>query len=185
MGKCGNCGGSVEASTGWGPASDGCFYHHNQGHCFRFAAAERDRLRAENIAHLSAIDKHRVRVVKLEDANRELREENERLSKIIADCLREMPCGNIATHTAENLPGRIRDMAAECGALNAENERLKAALEEVANNIDMTIWHMMQRNGRLRKALEFISTHDDIDNIHQHAIEALAGERGGGCAESK
>lgn len=47
---------------------------------------------------------------------------------ILKDCLAVMPFGNIKTHTVENLPGRIADLASELASLSLENERLEAEL---------------------------------------------------------
>lgn len=67
----------------------------------------------------------------LSAAVRRLSEENERTSKIVSDCLRAMPCGNIKTHTPENLAGRIADIASELARASEENERLRKALKEL------------------------------------------------------
>lgn len=55
----------------------------------------------------------------------------EALSKaqgILKACLSVMPFGNLETHTFENLPGRIADLASEIASLSLENERLEAEL---------------------------------------------------------
>ena len=46
-----------------------------------------------------------------------------RLNAILAECLREMPVGNYRTHTIENLPGRIKELAQEVVALSLDLER--------------------------------------------------------------
>lgn len=57
-----------------------------------------------------------------------LLDERDKAQGILKDCLAVMPFGNIKTHTVENLPHRIADLASEIASLSLENERLKAEL---------------------------------------------------------
>jgi len=57
-----------------------------------------------------------------------LLDERDKAQGILKSCLSVMPFGNIETHTVENLPGRIADLASEIAAVSSENERLEAEL---------------------------------------------------------
>lgn len=57
-----------------------------------------------------------------------LLDECDKAQGILKSCLSVMPFGNIKTHTFENLPGRIADLASEIASLSLENERLEAKL---------------------------------------------------------
>lgn len=57
-----------------------------------------------------------------------LKAERDKAQGILKACLSVMPFGNIETHTVENLPGRIADLASELAAIGSENERLEAEL---------------------------------------------------------
>ena len=56
------------------------------------------------------------------------RSELDKAQGILKACLSVMPFGNIETHTVENLPGRIADLASEISSLSLENERLEAEI---------------------------------------------------------
>ncbi len=56
------------------------------------------------------------------------------LRAIISDCMKEMPCGNITTHTPENLAGRIGELAQELAVESLENENLRKVLANLVNN---------------------------------------------------
>lgn len=55
----------------------------------------------------------------------------ESLQKIIKDTLRVLPFGNIMTHTPENIPDRVQDLAKEA----AEECRLREKWEELADRL--------------------------------------------------
>ena len=57
-----------------------------------------------------------------------LLDERDKAQGILKACLSVMPFGNLETHTFENLPGRIADLASEIASLSLENERLEAEL---------------------------------------------------------
>ena len=57
-----------------------------------------------------------------------LLDECDKAQGILKACLSVMPFGNIETHTFENLPGRIADLASEIASLSLENERLETEL---------------------------------------------------------
>jgi uncharacterized protein YodC (DUF2158 family) len=57
-----------------------------------------------------------------------LLDECDKAQGILKACLSVMPFGNIKTHTFENLPGRIADLASEIASLSIKNERLEAEL---------------------------------------------------------
>lgn len=44
--------------------------------------------------------------------------------KIIDECMRVMPFGNIQTHTPENLPARIQELASSLAKSDIDNEDL-------------------------------------------------------------
>lgn len=61
--------------------------------------------------------------------------ERDKTQGILKDCLSVMPFGNIETHTVENLPHRIADLASELAAIGSENERLEAELASLRQPI--------------------------------------------------
>jgi hypothetical protein len=70
---------------------------------------------------------------KIRDERDEVKAELASLRAQVAACLAAMPCGNVKTHTIENLPGRIEDLAREVAALQpfcestvSQFDRLKA-----------------------------------------------------------
>lgn len=65
---------------------------------------------------------------KIGDELSALRARAEKAEGILKKCMSVMPIGNINTHTEDNLPGRISDLAGELAALSVENERLESEL---------------------------------------------------------
>jgi maltooligosyltrehalose synthase len=67
----------------------------------------------------------------LRDDVKKLDEENEALEQIIYDTLRELPVGNISTHTPESIPERVGHWVRE----SAEECRLREQWEACADNL--------------------------------------------------
>lgn len=69
--------------------------------------------------------------LKLETAERE----RDAASAILSACLAEMPCGNVATHTPENLPERIADLAKDLARTDAELDAAEAINVEAGHRL--------------------------------------------------
>ena len=67
----------------------------------------------------------------LRDYINTIEEENEQLEQIINETLRELPVGNISTHTPETIPERVGHWVRE----SAEECRLREQWEELSDNL--------------------------------------------------
>jgi hypothetical protein len=112
-----------------------------------------------------------VAVKHYERLQRELAEARELLIK----CLSVMPVGYIPTHTVENLPEMIGDLAKALAEETTEREQLERELAEARKQRDA-----------LADALEMITTHNPVDNQCDNgyspryaAKQALAAVKGG------
>lgn len=89
-----------------------------------------------------------------------------RLREIVDACMKAMPCGNIATHTPENLAGRIGELAQSLAAESLENEGMRTAIKEGHTALEKVY-------------LAYCSTTADvedcgIDNIARDALATLS-----------
>ena len=83
-----------------------------------------------------------------------LLDECDKAQGILKACLSVMPFGNIETHTVENLPGRIADLASEIASLSLENERLEAKLTEVVEAAGKAGWNGVENSKHLPTFIE-------------------------------
>jgi len=92
-------------------------------------SAQPERPQTDEIASLKAAlaESEKQFQVKVDEIA-SLLAERDKAQGILKACLSAMPFGNIETHTVENLPGRIADLASEISAVSSENERLEAEL---------------------------------------------------------
>jgi DNA repair ATPase RecN len=82
-------------------------------------------------------------------------EQRDRLAEaqnILKQCLSAMPVGYIPTHTAENLPEMIGDLAKALAEETAEREKFEQELKAVTEQRD-----------RLAEAMRVINTYDPVD----------------------
>ena len=101
-----------------------------------FLAALPDRPQAAEIAALkAALAESEKQFQAKVDEIALLLDERDKAQGILKSCLSVMPFGNIETHTVENLPGRIADLASEIASLSLENERLEAELAALRQSI--------------------------------------------------
>lgn len=101
-----------------------------------------------------------------------LLDECDKAQGILKACLSVTPFGNIETHTFENLPGRIADLASEIASLSLENERLETELAALRTPI-------LADDGRsLGKVLKASFDADTegltIDECYEAAAQAVA-----------
>ena len=75
--------------------------------------------------------KWRKRAEKAEDELKEMKARAEKAEAIVADCMKAMPCGNITTHTPENLADRIRDMVKELTIYDIDLDRAEAKIKKL------------------------------------------------------
>ena len=81
--------------------------------------------------------------------------------EIIDECMRVMPFGNIQTHTPENLPARIQELASALAQSEIENDDLTDVVLQAINILDGNEEPIDWRRGGhelLRKLCEHLET---------------------------
>ena len=78
-------------------------------------------------------------LTQLRDISEEMEHELFRANNLIKDCLAAMPVGYIPTHTRENLPSMIADLAKELAEETQNSEKLEKELASMTQQRDALI----------------------------------------------
>jgi hypothetical protein len=78
-------------------------------------------------------------LTELRDISEEMEHELFRANDLIKDCLAAMPVGYIPTHTRENLPSMIADLARELAEETQNSEKLEKELASMTQQRDALI----------------------------------------------
>lgn len=106
------------------------------------------------------------------------RSEHDKAQGILKACLSAMPFGNIETHTVENLPHRIADLASEIASLSLENERLEAEIAAMRQPLLADDGNAIQKikfpDQEIETWEESAEVHDMLEAAAQAAAQAVA-----------
>lgn len=124
-------------------------------------------------------------ITELRDISEEMEEELFRTNNLIKDCLAAMPVGYIPTHTPENLPSMIGDLAKELAEETQNSEKLEKELASITQQRDallnslQLIWTHLKGERIRHDYITGTEEAGDLKTLQQVCKEALATVEGG------
>jgi hypothetical protein len=92
------------------------------------------------------------------------------LREIVSACMEAMPCGNIATHTPENLAGRIGELAQALAAESLENEKLEAENARLKEQLSLQQFISRTMTDGLLRAVEMKDMAEGVAEAAQKGV---------------